>query len=94
MAETIVRVSSPINIAAGLYCSFMHAGHTIGFVAPVDFLAGDKVAVDTASGTPLEVWRNDAVIWRYEPPVVHGSFSGTVDDASLEQLWKALGITS
>lgn len=94
MAETIVRVSSPINIAAGLYCSFMHAGHTIGFVAPVDFLAGDKVAVDTASGTPLEVWRNDAVIWRYEPPTVHGAFTGTFDDASLEQLWKALGITS
>lgn len=87
----LVRVSSPINIAAGLYCSFMHAGHTIGFVAPVDFLAGDEVAVDTASGTPLAVWRNNAVVWRYEPPTVHGTFSGTFDAASLEQFWKAFG---
>lgn len=87
----LIRVSSPINIAAGLYCSFMYAGHTIGFEAPIDFRTGDEVAVDTASGRPLAVRRNGAIVWRYTPKPVHGAFSGTVDVASLEQFWKAFG---
>lgn len=90
----LVRVSSPINIAAGLYCSFMHAGHTIGFVAPVDFMAGDEVAVDTASGTPWAIRRNNAIVWTYKPEPVHGVMSGTFDAAELETLLQVLGIKS
>lgn len=90
----LVRVSSPINIAAGLYCSFVFAGHTIGFVAPVDFVAGDEVAVDTASGQPWAVRRNGVVVWTYKPEPVHGSFSGKFDAAGLDALWQALGMKS
>ena len=88
----IVRVASPINIAAGLYCSFMHAGHTIGFVAPVDFMAGDSIAVDTRNGQPLAVWRDGAVVWTYTPEPVHGAMSGKIDAAGLEALWGAMGL--
>jgi len=79
----IVRVASPINIAAGLYCSFMHAGHSIGFVAPVDFMAGDSIAVDTRSGQPLAVWRDGAVVWADGTRVVHGVLTGKIDAAEL-----------
>lgn len=87
----LTTVGVPINIAAGLYCSFLFAGHTIGFEAPIDFVAGDVVQVDTRDGQPWAVWRDGVTVWTYEPPKNVIRLTGTWDEDAARTMAEAFG---
>lgn len=78
----LIRGTLSQSVVLGAWCGFTYHGVPVGFCAPCDMLAGDLVAVDTDDGQPYAVWRPGAgVVWRYVPPVVHGSFSGAWTDS-------------
>jgi len=74
----LIRGTLSQPVALGVYCGFTYHGAPVSFAAPCDMHPGDVVAVDTDDGQPYAVYRPSAgVVWRYVPPVVRGSFSGT-----------------